>query len=213
MKVLNELEPFFQAYIAFYVLAMLIGAALMVRERARLSLFSNDYRKFLCVPWRLGTFIIAAIGLTAVAPYTGDPTWDYFDAIMMSVLTYLTAPWAVGALYLLLAGRARPVEALIAVVLWLTSASWCYDLYILFKQGAYPITWAWNIAASSVLYACAGLMWNLDSRTGVGVVFAFREPGWPQPASSGGFVSIAGFALPFMLIVGVGIAYFLWTQL
>jgi hypothetical protein len=80
-------------------------------------------------------------------------------------------------------------------------------------QGMYPITWAWNIAASSVLYACAGLMWNLDSRTGIGVVFAFREPCWPQPASGGGFARVAGFALPFMLIVGVGVAYFLWTQL
>ena len=213
MKVLKELEPFFQAYIACYVLAMLVCVVLLVRERHRLSLFSTDYRKFLCVPWRLTTFIIAAVGLTVVAPYTGDPTWDYFDAIMMSVLTYLTAPWAVGTLYTMLAGRARPVEVYIAVVLWLTSASWCYDLYILFLQGMYPVTWAWNIAASSVLYACAGLMWNLDSRSGRGVVFAFREPGWPQPVGGGGFARIAGFALPFMVIVGVGVLYFLWTQL
>ena len=212
MKVLAELEPFFKVYIACYLLAILACAALMLRERARLSLFSPDYRKFLGQPWRLATFIIAAVGLTLVAPYTGDPTWDYFDALMMSVLTYLTAPWAVGTLYMLLAGRARPGEVFIAAGLWMTSASWCYDLYILFKQGMYPITWAWNIAASSVLYACAGLMWNLDFRDGRGVVFAFREPGWPQ-AAGGGFMRIAGFALPFMLIVGVGVAYFLWTQL
>lgn len=212
MKVLAELEPFFQAYIACYVLVILAGAALMLRERARLSLFSPDYRKFLGRPWRLTTFIIAATGLTMVAPYTGDPTWDYFDSIMMSVLTYFTAPWAVGTLYLALARRTRPAEAFIAAVLWMTSASWCYDLYILFKHGMYPVTWAWNIAASSVLYACAGLMWNLDFRDGIGVVFAFREPGWPQ-ATGGGFMRVAGFALPFMLIVGLGVAYFLWTQL
>jgi hypothetical protein len=213
MKVLKDLEPFFQIYIACYVLATLAGAALMLRERQRLALFSTDYRKFLGQPWRLATFIIAAAGMTLVAPYTGDPTWDYFDAPMMSVLTFVTAPWVIGIFYLLLAGRARPAEVFIAAVLWMTSASWCYDLYILFKQGMYPITWAWNIAASSVLYACAGLMWNLDSRAGVGVVFAFREPGWPQPVGGGGFARIAWFALPFMLIAGVGVAYFLWTQL
>jgi hypothetical protein len=185
----------------------------MLRERRRLSLFTSDYRGFLGQPWRLATFFIAAAGITLIAPYTGDPTWDYFDAPMMSVLTYLTAPWAIGIFYRLLAGRARPAEVVVAAVLWMTSASWCYDLYILFKQGMYPSTWASNIAASSVLYACAGLMWNLDSRAGHGVVFAFREPGWPQAAGGGGFARIALFALPFMLIAVLGVAYFLWTQM
>jgi len=213
MKVLVGLEPFFQIYIACYVLAMLAGALLLWRERNRLSLFSTDYGRFLRLPWRLTTFIIAAVGMTVVAPYTGDPTWDYIDAPMMSILTYLTAPWVVGTLYECLAGRALWVHVYIGIVLWMTSASWCYDLYILFKHGMYPVTWAWNIAASSVLYLCAGLMWNLDSRAGHGVVFAFREPGWPQAVGGGGFARVAGFALPFMLIVGVGVAYFLWTQL
>ncbi len=73
MKILRDLEPFFQIYIACYVLAMLAGAALMLRERQRLALFSTDYRKFLGQPWRLATFVIAAAGITLVAPYTGDP--------------------------------------------------------------------------------------------------------------------------------------------
>ncbi len=107
MQVLRELEPFFQAYVACYALAMLAGAALMLRERHRLSLFSSDYRTFLGQPWRLTTFIIAAVGMVLVAPYTGDPTWDYFDALMMSVLTYLTAPWAVGTFYLAAGAGAR----------------------------------------------------------------------------------------------------------
>jgi hypothetical protein len=213
MTVFAQLEPPFQTYIAAYVLAMLAAAALMLRERSRLSLCSPNYRRFLTQPWRLATFAVAAAGLTLIAPYTGDPTWDYVDAPMMALLTYLTAPWSVGTLYLLLAGRARPLEGAIAAVLWMTSASWCYDLYILFKQGMYPITWAWNIAASSVLYACAGLMWNLDARDGHGVVFAFREPGWPQAAAGGGFARIAWFALPFMLLVATAIGYFFWTQL
>ena len=213
MQALRELEPFFKAYVACYVALMVLGAVALYARRGHLALFTADYRKFLGQPWRLTTFTIAALGMVIVAPYTGDPTWDYVDAAMMSILTYLTAPWAVGTLYFALAGRARPIDVFIAVVIWLTSASWCYDLYILFKQGMYPVTWAWNIAASSVLYACAGLMWNLDWRAGHGVVFAFREPGWPQAVSSASFLRVAAFAAPFMIIVGVGVAYFLWTQL
>ena len=213
MQTLRELEPFFKGYVAIYVALMIICAVMLWRGRRSLRLFSADYGAFLRQPWRLTTFIIAAIGLTVVAPYTGDPTWDYFDAIMMSVFTYLSAPWVVGTLYLTAARRASLAQVYIAVILWMASASWCYDLYILFKQGMYPITWASNIAASSVLYLCAGLMWNLDWRAGHGVVFAFREPGWPQPVSSASFMRVAAFAAPFMIIVGVGVAYFLWTQL
>jgi len=213
MQVLRELEPFFQAYIACYLALIAAGAWCMVAQRKRLSLFSADYRKFLCQPWRLTTFIIAFLGMVLVAPYTGDPTWDYFDAAYMSLFTYLSAPWVVGTLYLACAGRARAVEVFIAVIVWLAVASWTYDLYILFKLKMYPPTWAVNIAASSVLYLCAGLMWNLDWRAGHGVVFAFREAGWPQAVSAGSFMRIAGFALPFMLIVGLGVAYFLWTQM
>jgi len=37
--------------------------------------------------------------MVALAPYSGDPTWDYADAAFMCILTYITAPWAVGVLY------------------------------------------------------------------------------------------------------------------
>jgi len=212
MRALAGLDDFFRIYVACYVALMCIGALCIYWQRRQLSLFSPGYRAFLYTPWRLTTFAIAGIGMVLVAPYTGDPTWDYFDAAVMSALTYLTAPWVLGTFNRALGGRARLIEVFIAVVIWMTSASWCYDLYILFKQGMYPLTWAWNIAASSVLYACAGLMWSLDWRAGHGVVFAFREPGWPH-AGSGGFWKIAGFAVPFMLIAGLGVAYFLWTQM
>lgn len=211
MQAWRELEPFFKAYIACYLTVMLVGAACLIARRKHLALFSADYRKFLLLPWRLTTFIIAFLGMVLVAPYTGDPTWDYVDAAYMSLLTYLTAPWTVSTLHFAFARRARMIDIFIALVIWLTVASWSYDLYILFKLHMYPPTWAVNIAASSVLYLCAGLMWNLDWRAGKGVVFAFREPGWPQPAG-GSFMRIAGFAAPFMLIVSLGVAYFLWTQ-
>jgi hypothetical protein len=61
--------------------------------------------------WKIVTFIISAIGLTVIAPYTGDPTWDYVDAAFMSILTYTTAPWVVGTIYLTLRGKTMMVQA------------------------------------------------------------------------------------------------------
>ncbi|MBI4608682.1 MAG: hypothetical protein HY726_06730 [Candidatus Rokubacteria bacterium] len=43
---------------------------------------------------RAVTFAVAAMGLSLIAPYTGDPR-DYVDAAFMSVLAFSSAPWAV----------------------------------------------------------------------------------------------------------------------
>ncbi|MBC3918102.1 hypothetical protein H8L32_11490 [Undibacterium sp. CY18W] len=42
------------------------------------------------------------------------------------------------------------VEA--AFGMWMFSASWCYDLYLLLRDGVYPLTWEANIYAPSVMY-------------------------------------------------------------
>ena len=44
------------------------------------------------------TFVVATAGITLIAPYSGDPTWDYVDSVFMSVLAFATAPWVVGRL-------------------------------------------------------------------------------------------------------------------
>jgi len=145
-----------------------------------------------------------------MAPYTGDPTWDYVDAAFMSILTFLTAPWAVGTLYLALRRQAGPVHIYIAICVWMFSASWAYDVYILLKHGYYPPTWLPNIVLSSILYFVAGLMWNLQRKEDRGVVFGFMEPGWPNPEYDLGFRQIFWFALPIMILVTAMIAPFLF---
>jgi hypothetical protein len=57
---------------------------------------------------------------------------------------------------------------MVALCLWLFSASWSYDLYLLLRDGSYPVTWLANLFASSLLYLSAGLFWNLHwtARTG-----------------------------------------------
>jgi hypothetical protein len=173
--------PFLTAYLTSYSLACVVAGILMVRERNNLSLFQPSYWQFLQSRWKLVTFAIASLTMTIMAPYTGDPTWDYVDAAFMSILTFLTAPWAVGTLFLALRRQAKPVHVYIAVCVWMFSASWAYDVYNLLKYGYYPITWVPNILASSILYMAAGMMWNLQKKKGRGVIFGFMEPGWPNP--------------------------------
>jgi hypothetical protein len=201
--------PAFTAYLSAYTAACIVAAILLVRERKSLVLLQPAYRKYLQSPWKLLTFAVAALSMIIMAPYTGDPTWDYVDAAFMSILTFLTAPWAVGTLYLALRGRAKAIHVYIAVCVWMFSASWTYDVYILLKHGYYPPTWLPNIVLSSILYFAAGLLWNLQRRPVRGVVFGFMEPDWPNPAHELGFRQIIWFALPIMMLVTLMIAPFL----
>lgn len=196
-------------YIALWGAACVIAVGLVIRNSHAFAFRHTSYRRFLSQPWKIVTFVVAGTGMVVIAPYTGDPTWDYMDALFMSVLTFLSAPWAIGALYKT-AKRALPVEqAYVALCLWMFSASWSYDLYLFFRDGQYPFTWYANLIASSVLYVSAGLLWNLDWRTGRGVTFGFLEEGWPQPLSDATFSKIAWYALPLMILVGLLILSFL----
>ena len=122
---------------------------------------------------------------------------------MMSVLTFVTAPWAVGTLY-------RRKHLYVALCAWLFSASWCYDLYLVLRDGRYPDTWLANMAASSILYLLAGLLWNFEWRAGRGVTFGFLEESWPDPAHAGNFGKIVWLALPVMALAAGLILPFLW---
>lgn len=203
------MTPLFSAYLAAYSLACAVALYMMYRERNELILFRPSYRQFLFSKWKVATFAIAGLALIIMAPYTGDPTWDYVDASFMSILTFLTAPWAVGTLFLALRQQAKAVHVYIAVCVWMFSASWAYDVYILLKHGYYPPTWLPNIVLSSILYFAAGCMWNLQEKEGRGVVLGFMEPGWPNPDYDLGFRRIAWFAVPIMILVTMMIAPFL----
>jgi hypothetical protein len=206
---MSELSPFFAGYLGAWSTAMLVALLLMLRRRRQLSLFGAGYRGSLFVPWKVITFLAAAVPMSVMAPYTGDPTWDWFDAAMMSLLTFLTAPWAVGVLYRRIRGVSPWPEVYLAACLWMFSASWCYDLYILLRDGSYPITWSANIVASSILYLCAGLMWNLEWRPERGVIFGFMAQDWPRPPLPGSVRRLMIYALPFMLLVTAMIVPFL----
>jgi len=165
------MTKFFIFYTLSWSLACLAAIFFMFRHRNVIELFQSRYWRFLLQDWKVAIFLLAAAGLIVIAPYTGDPTWDYVDASFMSILAYATAPWAVGTLYLAIRGKAMAAKIYVAICISMFSASWSYDLYLILRDGAYPDTWFPNIFASSVLYVSAGLLWNLEWKEGRGVIF------------------------------------------
>jgi hypothetical protein len=202
------MTAFFFAYTACWTTACLVAITVYIKDRDTYAFSHADYWHFLLKRWKIITFVLAATGLTVIAPYTGDPTWDYFDALFMSFLTFLTAPWAVGVLYKAIKKELPRKQAFVAACIWMFSASWSYDLYLLMRDGVYPETWLPNIFASSTLYVSAGLLWNLDWRREKGVFFSFMERDWPVPSKEPVFRRLLWFALVFMILAAAVILPF-----
>lgn len=160
----NHAGAFFIGYMAIWMSACLVAIGICIRNPGAFSLLRPEYQRFLLAPWKIATFAMATAGLTIIAPYSGDPTWDYVDALFMSILTFCGAPWVVGVIYLCARRRRSLTHLFVALCLGLFSVSWSYDFYILMRDGFYPATWFANIFASLSLYIPAGLLWNLDWR-------------------------------------------------
>ncbi len=207
------MDRFFYYYIGGWGGACFLALMLYFRERRSFAISNVSYWRFVGEPWKLTTFVVATAGITLIAPYTGDPTWDYFDAFFMSVLTFATAPWVVGALFKTLHREVSIRQAYVAFCAWMFSASWSYDIYLVFRDGDYPSTWFANIFASSVLYLSAGLLWNLEWYPGRGVIFAFMREHWPSPSEHSRFSRLVWIALPFMLIAAIAVLSFVASSL
>lgn len=200
----------FALYTAGWIAACLVAACLMARHHKTIELFDARYRRFLLQDWKVLSFIVSGTGLTLVAPYTDDYTWDYFDALIMSGLTFATAPWAVGTLYRAFKRRATWVNGYIAVCVWMFSASWFYDAYIVLRDGAYSPYWLSNFFLSSLLYLAAGLLWSLEWTRARGVVLQFVETHWPERDVERNFRRILPFTLPFVIVAAAVILPFLF---
>lgn len=203
------MDPAFKSYIAAWSLACLLALLLFLRHPARFAIGQRAYWQFLGEPWKLATFAAGAALITLVAPYTGDPTWDYADGLFMSILCFTTAPWVVATFFFAAQRQRSGQELYTAVCCWLFSASWSYDIYLVWRDGDYPGTWWPNLFASSVIYLCAGLFWNLEWQTGRGVIFSFMRPGWPSRAAESAFLRLIGYAAIFALPAIAAVLMFL----
>lgn len=189
------------SYMVFWIAACMAALFLCVRNRVAYPIFHPEYWKFLLTSWKVAIFIIATAGITLMAPYTVDPTWDHFNAFGMSVLTFVTAPWATGTFYRAARWIVPLREVFVPLCAMLFSASWFYDGYLLLRDGRYPDTWLPNLFASSFVYILAGLLWNLDWKEGRGVIFAFMEEKWPCSRNPVSGSKILWFAVPLISIV------------
>jgi hypothetical protein len=205
-------EPYL-FYVGSWILACALAGWFVARDRSGYGIRSVAYWRLFTRTWKWATFIPAIIGLSVMAPYTGDPTWDWVDAGFMSLLTFLTAPWSVATFYRALRGRAGASRVYVAICLTLFSASWSYDAYILLRDGIFPPTWASNMVVSSAVYLCAGMFWNLEWRTESGAGFSFTRETWPagvpERFSPRALAYLAMFMVPITMLFG----YFLWVTL
>jgi hypothetical protein len=197
-------------YTLAWLACCIAAGKLVLSHRASFAFLHQEYRQLQSEPWKLVTGITATIGLTIMAPYTGDPTWDYVDALFMSALTYTTAPWVVAILYRSAKQQATLQQLFVALCLWFFSASWSYDLYIWLRDGYYPQTWSSNLVASSFLYLMGGLVWCLEWRPETGMAFSFSRSDWPKHSFPSPFSRIAWLAVPIMLLIAFLMARFCW---
>lgn len=201
------MNTFLTIYIIVWGVACILALILFLKEKNYYTILCKNYRRFLFVPWKVYTFLIAGAGMVVIAPFTGDPTWDYVDAGFMSLFTFFSAPWAVGTLYKVFTGKLPMRHGFIAFCAWMFSASWSYDFYLLIRDGHYPITWMPNIFASSMLYISAGLLWSLDWQKDKGIILSFRDENWPAPSTGKVFAKIFWIALPFIVIASGAVLY------
>ena len=131
----------------------------------------------------------------------------------MSVLTFLTAPLALGLAWQALVGRRPWRDLLIAGVLLLFSSSWFYDGYLLWRDGAYTPRWLGNLMLSPIIYLAAGLLWSLEARGRRGFRFSFTRSDWPRRPLDTRFMPLILVAIPLVLIAGFVLVAFVGWKL
>ncbi len=115
-------------------------------------------------PWKLVTFALGTAFFVWGARFWAVPTWDVGVSLIMSVLCYLLAPWAVSAGWRALRDRrpgwARDLTLALAVIYVVASGS--YELYNTIRMGQHPVTYWLNLAFSVPVTIAAGLLWSYD---------------------------------------------------
>jgi hypothetical protein len=199
-------------YVASWGIICLVAVVIAWLRRHAWAESYRGYFRFLFVRWKLVTFVAALLGITLIAPYTGDIYWDYTVAAVMAIGSFVTAPWALAVLWRF-ARRMAPVsDAFVAACAWMFTSSWSYDGWNYMRLGHYPLTWEANISASSFLYVMAGAFWSFDHRDGRPRV-AFLSASWPGPSADGAFLRLLPWLAPIMGLVAFLIVGFVFDWL
>jgi hypothetical protein len=190
----------FAGYILFWASYCLLAGAILVLDRKTLLPEWRNYFRFLFLPWKVAIFAPAFLFVSFGGRFTDDETWDFVTGSGMAILTFLTAPWAIGLFCKVLTG-ARPRQYLIvASALCLFSSSWFYDTYLLWRDDAYTQRWWRNLIASPFIYVAAGLLWNLEAESAGRYSFSFLRRDWPMPPGNTTFRPLILIAIPLILV-------------
>jgi hypothetical protein len=213
------LPRFLAEYIAIWGSFCLAALGILVWDRERLRPEWRQYLGFLAVPWKLLLFVPALVFVTFAGRFTNDETWDVVTGSGMAVLTFLTAPWAVGVTYQVFVGRRPGRYLIVALALMLFSSSWFYDGYLLLRDGGYTRRWLGNLMLSPIIYVAAGLLWNLEARGGSGFHsdsgfrLSFVREDWPSRPVDMRFGPIMYVSVPFILIAAFVLVEFVGWKL
>ncbi len=198
-------------YVIFWVSFCIVALGILVKDRKQLCLEWGDYIRFLFIQWKLAIFVPAFLFVTFAGRFTDDETWDIVTGSVMSILTFLTAPWVLGVFYQVLKGKKPPRYIIVAIALCLFSCSWFYDGYLYWRDGHYTSKWQGNLLLSPIVYFAAAQLWNLEVWNDRFVRPAFLRSDWPKPPIDQRFGPILYASIPFILIAtGMLIAFVKW---
>lgn len=197
---------FFHLYMTAWLFACGFAIGVASKNPTRYGL-SCAYLSFIMQPWKLCLFIPAFAFVTFAGQFSFDDTWDVISGAGMSVLTFATAPWAVGTLFRASQGCASRQKLAVAVIVMMFSSSWFYDGWLVIRDGNYPSTWLPNLLLSPILYLAAGLLWNLEVNEHGKASFSFFRSNWPETSphrlsarlfvTTVPFIALAAFILLF----------------
>lgn len=129
----------------------------------------RKYTSELLRPWKLATFSLALGYYIWGAYHYHCPTWDVPVSIIMSVLTYLFAPWTVASVYYLVNKRPRHWLGKLSIcgLVLYACASGSYELYNWWNLGYWPPPTYWvNLYYSSLIFFAAGMLWKFEGTLG-----------------------------------------------
>ncbi len=204
-------DPRLLWYVAGWIAFCLVAVGILVSDRVQVRGELQRYWAYLTMPWKLATFVPAFTFVTFAGRFTDDEIWDVITGGGMAVLTFLTAPWCLGMVYQVLAGRRPPRYLFVAAGQLLFSSSWFYDGYLLLRDGSYTTRWWSNLMLSPIIYVAAGFLWNLEARGRFGVRLGFVREDWPNRPSDGRFLPIVLVSIPLILLAAfVLVAFVQW---
>lgn len=169
-----EIPSYLKACLVIYSVLTFFSIILIIRNRVFYNLFTTEYWRFIFTPVKFAIFFAGTLALVLPVSYLGIDSWDYPIAIFQPILSYLTAPWAVAAIYRYVKGKAKPGELYLAVCMMLFAGSWSVEIYILLRDGVYMPEWLFNIPVGILCYSAVGLLWNVEWSDGRGS-FAFMK--------------------------------------